>query len=66
VARELACPMADCPGQVLGQLLCLGEGEGVVGASALAVWSRSTGGLVVGLLALCRFLAGERRLDQVA
>jgi hypothetical protein len=34
VAREVACPMADCcPGQVLGQLLCLGEGEGVAGAS---------------------------------
>jgi hypothetical protein len=33
-AREVACPMADCrPGQVLGQLLCLGEGEGVAGAS---------------------------------
>ena len=63
----MSCPMVDCrPGQVLGQLLCLGEGEGVVGASALAVWSRSTGGLVVGLLALCRFLAGERRLGQVA
>jgi hypothetical protein len=32
----------------------------------LAVWSRSTGGLHVGLLALCRLLAGERRLGQTA
>jgi hypothetical protein len=59
--------MADCrPGQVLGQLLSLGEGEGMAGASALAVWSRSTGGLHVGLLALCRLLAGKRRLGQTA
>jgi hypothetical protein len=59
--------MADCrPGQVLGQLLSLGEGEGMAGASALAVWSRSTGGLQWGLLALCRLLVGERRLGQTA
>jgi hypothetical protein len=38
VAREVACPMADCrPGQVLGQLPCLGEGDGVAGASPVCL-----------------------------
>jgi hypothetical protein len=67
-----------CPGQARGQLgtlgpeyltrelLGLGEGLGVVGGLGLVCLVAVDRGLVVGSLALCRLLAGERRLGQVA
>jgi hypothetical protein len=67
-----------CPGQGRGQLgtlgpehlarelLGLGEGLGVVGGLGLVCLVAVDGGLVVGSLALCRVLAGERRLGQAA
>jgi hypothetical protein len=67
-----------CPGQGRGQLgtlgpehlarelLGFGEGLGVVGGLGLVCLVAVDGGLVVGSLALCRLLAGERRLGQVA
>jgi hypothetical protein len=67
-----------CPGQARGQLgtlgpehlggklLGLGEGPGVVGGLGLVCLVAVDGGLVVGSLALCRVLAGERRLGQAA
>jgi hypothetical protein len=46
--------------------LGLGKGLGVVGGLGLVCLVTVYGGLVVGSLALCRLLAGERRLGQAA
>jgi hypothetical protein len=54
------------PEHLGGQLLGLGEGLDLVGSLGLVRPVAVDGGLVVGPLALCRLLAGERRLGQVA
>jgi hypothetical protein len=54
------------PEHLGGQLLGLGEGLGLVGGLGLVCLVAVDGGLVVGSLALCRLLAGECRLGQVA
>jgi hypothetical protein len=54
------------PEHLGGQLLGLGEGLHVVGRLGLGRLVAVDGGLVVGPLALCRLLAGERRLGQAA
>jgi hypothetical protein len=67
------CPGQACgqlgalgPEHLGGQLLGLGEGLGVVGSFGLCCLVAVDAGLVVGPLALCRLLAGERRLGQAA
>jgi hypothetical protein len=54
------------PEHLGGQLLGLGKGLGVVGRLGLGRLVAVDGGLVVGPLASCRLLAGERRLGQPA
>jgi hypothetical protein len=54
------------PEDLGGQPVGLGKGLGVIGGLGLGCLVAVDGGLIVGPLALCRLLAGERRLGQAA